>query len=697
MILVIKLTEKEFDDFGPEFINSLDYNISNSLISRIIIFVNFPYFNLNKNKVVVFENKGTDIELLKAVHKIYPNKTIIWANKFAKFDNSLFKVNKINLIENLIYVNSKFNGKENKNSLDALIFNSSSKIEDNVNVIDSIISNKITLDINVINKRPNINPDKESVMVKVSKPVSRRTISNSIESIVVNPINEINKISVIIVSVNYNDYLLLSLSNNIKYFEDITVVTSADDLMCQKICDKFGVKCVVTDRMYENGATFNKGKAINDGIKSIENPDWILLLDADIIITQKINIDTDIDLLYTSDRYICKDYNTYRDWEEGKIEIEKLGKYEINKGLGFFQLFNINNSNINKELPFPEFSDDAAWSDLQFRDKFTKRGKFEKSVIHLGDAYKNWKGRKTDRFLSDSEFYELFHSQSHKNVLESLSDILFFGEKLKTDMESDIEDCQQFIYHVSSLYKSYDVETNKRIEFAQKTWKKLYENKKIIPCLRYNRIDDLEIPMIKDLFDYGYNMCQNDNDIVMYTNCDICLTDDLYEKIVESCNRWKCTFSFRKDFPFKLEREMSKEEVELAKWSDCGDHPKGADLFAVTKSWWREWRDYIPDGQIIGRPSWDWIFRITMGKSIEGDIVFKQQFEKQGLVCETPNVSYHEKHESYWQKKENMFSETNIKNIKIAYNWMSEKSPNFKFTGKDWMEKTYDKKILLDK
>jgi len=692
MILVIKITEKEFDDFSPDFLNSLDTNISNSLISRIIIFVNFPYFNLNKLKTIVIQNNGTDIDILKQVCKIYPNKTIIWANKFAKFDNTLSKLNKVDLIENLVYVNSKFDGKENINSLDALIFNSNSKIEYSDTIINSIISKKINLNINIINKKPDINTEK--VILKLLKQSPRRISIENNETIITG--KEIDKLSVIIVSVNYNDYLLVSLSNNIKYFEDITVVTSSDDLMCQKICDIFGVKCVITDRIYEDGASFNKGKAINDGIKSIDNPDWILLLDADIVLTKKIDINTDIDILYTSDRYICKDYNTYKDWQGGKIEIDKVGKYETNRGLGFFHLFNINSSDINKELPFPESSNDASWSDLHFRDKFTKKSKIDKSVIHLGPTYKNWKGRKTDAFLSDDLFHDLFNNQLNKNILEVLNDIPFFGEKVKMNIDFDIKDDQQFIYHITSLYKSYDIETNRRSEFAQKNWKKLYENKKIIPCLNYSKINDTEMPKIKDLFESGYNMCLNDNDIIMYTNSDICLTEDLYQKVVESCNKYECTFSFRKDFTI-LNEPMDKNMIENAKYSNGSIKPKGADLFAVTKSWWEKWRDYLPDDQVIGRPTWDWIFRIAMGKSIEGDIVFSQSFEEQGTICETPNISYHEIHDSYWEKPENLFEENSIKNTKIAYNWMKEKSPIIIFTGRDWMEKTYGEYIIFNK
>jgi hypothetical protein len=180
----------------------------------------------------------------------------------------------------------------------------------------------------------------------------------------------------------------------------------------------------------------------------------------------------------------------------------------------------------------------------------------------------------------------------------------------------------------------------------------------------------------------------------MYTNSDICLTENLYEKVLESCKKWNCTFSFRKDFLFELEREMTKEEVELTKWSGGNETPTGADLFAVTKMWWEKWRDYIPNGQVIGRPTWDWVFRITMGKSIEGDVVFEQLFEYQGSICETPNISYHEKHDSYWEKEENLLDIDSLRNTKIAYEWMKEKSNNINFTGKSYFENTYGENLI---
>ena len=49
------------------------------------------------------------------------------------------------------------------------------------------------------------------------------------------------KLNVIIVSVNYNDFLLPTLTRNIETFDNITVVTSNEDKMCQMMCEKFKV------------------------------------------------------------------------------------------------------------------------------------------------------------------------------------------------------------------------------------------------------------------------------------------------------------------------------------------------------------------------------------------------------------------------------------------------------------------------
>jgi glycosyltransferase involved in cell wall biosynthesis len=249
-------------------------------------------------------------------------------------------------------------------------------------------------------KRQQIIPPEQLILRKPAK------YQSNIEVIT----NKKSKIDVVIVSVSYNDFLIITLSHNIKIFDNITVVTSSDDILCQKICSKLGVKCIITDVMYENGSSFNKGKAINVGIKSLDNPDFVLLLDADIIVSDGINLSSiSSQNFYISDRWIVNDYNNYLKWSSGESIENCSQRAESNKGLGFFQLFNMNHPNIDKSCPYPEFSEDASWSDLVFRDKFNVRVPIEKQVIHLGDPYLNWKGRVTNRFLTDDELLEMIN------------------------------------------------------------------------------------------------------------------------------------------------------------------------------------------------------------------------------------------------------------------------------------------------
>jgi GR25 family glycosyltransferase involved in LPS biosynthesis len=218
--------------------------------------------------------------------------------------------------------------------------------------------------------------------------------------VVYNP--KISKIDVVIVSVDYNDFLQITLQNNIKTFDNITVVTSSNDLECQKICKDFGVKCIITDRMYENGDKFNKGKAINDGIKSIVNPDWILLLDADIIVPNEFKTSfecIDDSVLYVCDRIMCKDFECYNRLKSGLINTSTV---ELSKGLGYFHLFNYKSG-----IKFPETSDNAAGSDISFRNKFTNRVNTKIPVIHLGEAYQNWTGRKSRNFITGESIIKI--------------------------------------------------------------------------------------------------------------------------------------------------------------------------------------------------------------------------------------------------------------------------------------------------
>lgn len=213
------------------------------------------------------------------------------------------------------------------------------------------------------------------------------------------------RLDVVIVSVNYNDFLSLTLEKNTKIFDNITVVTSSDDEICKRLCDKFGVKCLQTDVMYENGDKFNKGKAINFGIKSLENPEFVLLLDADCIVENKIlTSQLETDVIYTAGRIIIESYDRYCNWIKDKTTKTRV---ESNRGLGFFHLFNMESKKINKNCPYSENFSNADGSDLLFRNLFDRKEDINNKIIHLGVAYKNWKGRKSPDFFPIENVYDL--------------------------------------------------------------------------------------------------------------------------------------------------------------------------------------------------------------------------------------------------------------------------------------------------
>ena len=375
-------------------------------------------------------------------------------------------------------------------------------------------------------------PDKlkgETTIIRKSDPIKQKKS------------NRLKKLDVIIISVNYNDYLLISLSHNIKIFNNITVVTSSDDLMCQKICEKFGVNCIITDVMYENEAKFNKGKAINKGIESIIDPDFILLLDADIIVNSEINIDELVeDGFYTSDRWICRDYNSYKRFKGGEISIEEIGKCENNKGIGFFQLFNINNNVIDKSKVFPENSNDAAWSDLMFRDRFTKRQTIENNIIHLGDPYMNWNGRRTNRFITNEDFDNIIKEDKIFNINNYFDKIYCLNLNNRTDrwkkVSKQFNDFGIIVERWSAIEGDnisneifYEFNSN-NIREKEASDKGLVENKNSLACL----LSHLEI--IKNAKSNGYKK-------ILIFEDDIFLSDE-FNKEIKSIEKidWKLLY-----------------------------------------------------------------------------------------------------------------------------------------------------------
>ncbi|MGO9486685.1 MAG: hypothetical protein ACLPX9_19270 [Rhodomicrobium sp.] len=95
------------------------------------------------------------------------------------------------------------------------------------------------------------------------------------------------KLSGVLVSVGYSFALSETLPKNIGQFDELAIVTSSEDTRTQDLVKRFGGILVVSDRCYDDSHSFNKGRMLNDGLAALNDPDWIILTDADIIFNDR--------------------------------------------------------------------------------------------------------------------------------------------------------------------------------------------------------------------------------------------------------------------------------------------------------------------------------------------------------------------------------------------------------------------------
>ena len=237
------------------------------------------------------------------------------------------------------------------------------------------------------------------------------------------------KTEIITICVNRTSFLRESLPVNKAKVDNVIVVTTPSDLETQAYCKLEKVDYVTTNAFYHNGDPFNKGLAIEEGIKALRHKDWVLLLDADIILSppygEILSSDgLDTNRLYGCRRVMISDKKEYLEFlrdcafNPEKINLnDMLNERNDEIGVGYFQLFNMQSSVI-KEIapqvlghsdeayerlvqPYNEDSDrifkqesqlypgfpHAGGSDCIFRAFFAERQLFAVShipVVHLG-------------------------------------------------------------------------------------------------------------------------------------------------------------------------------------------------------------------------------------------------------------------------------------------------------------------------
>jgi len=234
------------------------------------------------------------------------------------------------------------------------------------------------------------------------------------------------KIEAVVVSVNHADFLAHTLPLNLRHFDRMVIVTAPEDRHTRRVCEAYGVTCKPTDALMSRWGLFVKGAGINEGLRRLDRDQWMVQLDADIVLPSHFRdaletADLDTSMIYGCDRQMFRSYADWMKFFESPLgQVEDVLIHPSNSGmplgarvhhpghqgyypLGFLQLWHAD-SGITSYIADQT---NAARDDTHFACQWPRKKRAlipEVVVYHLesepGDMGANWKGRKTKPFMA---------------------------------------------------------------------------------------------------------------------------------------------------------------------------------------------------------------------------------------------------------------------------------------------------------
>ena len=194
----------------------------------------------------------------------------------------------------------------------------------------------------------------------------------------------------ITVCVGYEQTLAITLPRNRKYFDRYMVVTFEDSPLLSKFARGYGLDMYFTDAFYRNGALFNKGLSLELGLDALGRNGWLMILDADILLPDKLPEFTEGNL-YSPYRRMCYDPCKWKESDDWK----QYRRYPDREFAGYCQVFHADDP-VLKTRPWYGTNWTHAGgcdSDFQARWPDDKKIRPDFEVLHFGQPAKNWGGR----------------------------------------------------------------------------------------------------------------------------------------------------------------------------------------------------------------------------------------------------------------------------------------------------------------
>ncbi len=232
------------------------------------------------------------------------------------------------------------------------------------------------------------------------------------------------KINGLIVSVDYSEFLRVSVPRWIGDLESLTIVTSQKDEATQEIARSHGCRLAVTDLFYRDGATFNKGRAMEWARRHVAKwEDWFLFIDADIIpprdfIVPIVRAKPEVGFLYSAWRHQAPSLKAVDAPGLPRIRTDGLG-------VGYFQLFHTSDPAVTGAIPLI----DTWWLhagnyDNRFMDRWRGPDRPDRrrlieglELVHVGPRDNWWgKGRKREFDAMQQERRRRGGSWQHERI-----------------------------------------------------------------------------------------------------------------------------------------------------------------------------------------------------------------------------------------------------------------------------------------
>jgi hypothetical protein len=242
------------------------------------------------------------------------------------------------------------------------------------------------------------------------------------------------RIEAVTICVGYGDFLAATLPENLPLIDDLVVVTAPDDDETRAVCRKHSVHHVLSDEFKQDGP-FNKARLIRRAFDQIGGRDWILHLDADIVLPRKFRrlvelAHPDPAYIYGADRQNVVGWDAWQrmkstagPWDNHAHENGHWFHPALRPGarwvstlhgyvpIGFFQLFH-GSALVQGGYhvrSYPTHHGDAARTDVQFALQWDRRRRQlvpELIVLHLESEKSavgaNWRGRTTMPFRPEN-------------------------------------------------------------------------------------------------------------------------------------------------------------------------------------------------------------------------------------------------------------------------------------------------------